>query len=86
MNDLNKYRKQIDKIDDKLLKLFSQRMEVVKKVGEYKKKNNLKVKDAKREKIIIQNKISQAKELNLSESFIKKIWKAFFQEAYEIEK
>lgn len=86
MNDLNKYRKEIDKIDDKLLKLFSQRMEVVKKVGEYKKKNNLKVKDLKREKLIIENKTNQAKNLNLSENFIKKIWKAFFQEAYEIEK
>ena len=44
------YRKQIDEIDEQLVKLFSERMEVSKKIGEYKKEKGLPVTDRAREK------------------------------------
>lgn len=47
--DLNSLREEIDKIDNELVKLFCARMEVSKKVGEYKIKNSLPVLDEKRE-------------------------------------
>ena len=43
MSDLDDYRKKIDEIDQKMTELFEERMNVVMKVGEYKKANNLPV-------------------------------------------
>ncbi len=47
--DLNSLREEIDKIDSELIRLFCARMDVSKKVGEYKRKNSLHVLDEKRE-------------------------------------
>ena len=48
--DIINLRKEIDRIDTELLNLFEQRMDCVKKIGAYKKENNLPLKDAEREK------------------------------------
>ena len=47
--DMAEYRKQIDEVDAELLKLFEQRMDIVKNIGEYKREHGLGVFDAKRE-------------------------------------
>ena len=49
MDELKKARKEINAIDDKLLLLLTHRMKVVKKVGEYKIRNNMPIVDKKRE-------------------------------------
>ncbi len=56
---LNKYRKQIDKIDTKLTKLFEKRMDVAKKVGEYKRERNMEIFVAEREKAILKKRTAQ---------------------------
>ena len=48
--DLKDYRKQIDEIDDQLVKLFQQRMETAADIAAYKKANKLPVLDAGRER------------------------------------
>ena len=48
--DLNAYRKRIDEIDDELVRLFAERMEVAAGIAAYKKKNDLPVLDARRER------------------------------------
>ena len=47
--DIKKLREQIDKIDSQILKLYEERMDVVRSIGEYKIANNLPVYDAARE-------------------------------------
>jgi len=47
--NLSDYRKQIDKIDKDILRLFYERMDVIKLVAEFKKENGLPVLDASRE-------------------------------------
>lgn len=47
--DIKKLRAQIDKIDAQLLKLYEERMDVVRAIAEYKMENKLPVYDAKRE-------------------------------------
>ena len=47
--DMKKLREQIDEIDSKILKLYEERMDVVRGIGEYKIANNLPVYDAARE-------------------------------------
>ena len=53
MIELNLLRKKIDEIDDKLLILLKERLEVSKKIGEIKKKNNMPIYDPVREQEII---------------------------------
>jgi len=48
--DLIDYRAQIDRVDAELQRLLHERMEIVKKVAEYKKENGLPVLDSGREK------------------------------------
>lgn len=52
--DLQDYRKQIDQIDEQLVRLFAQRMDVAAGIARYKKANGLKVLDASRERAKLQ--------------------------------
>ena len=48
--DLSEYRKQLDRIDEKMLGLFTERMKIASEIAEYKRENDLPVLDLKREK------------------------------------
>ncbi len=54
------YRKQIDQIDDNIVKLFAERMSIASKIAEYKKEKNLPVMDPKREREIISSVIEKS--------------------------
>lgn len=85
MNNIPTYRKKIDQIDQKILKLLSQRVKIVEQVGLYKKERGIKIKDPRREKEILAKKAEQASSLGLSPDFVKKLWQLFFKESYKIE-
>ena len=53
MEELEKYRSQIDKIDEQIAHLFEQRMEVISKIAELKAKLNLNTFDPNRETSMI---------------------------------
>ena len=48
--DLQDYRKEIDAIDDELVRLFGQRMDIAAKIADYKKENNLPILGPARER------------------------------------
>ena len=48
-DDMNKLRKEIDRIDSEILRLYEERMDVARKIGQYKIDNDLPVYDAARE-------------------------------------
>lgn len=48
--DLMEYRKQIDNIDERFVKLFCERMDIAAKIADYKKENNLPILDPRRER------------------------------------
>jgi chorismate mutase-like protein len=87
MNDseLKKIRESIDQIDKQLLNLLIERINLVKKIGKYKRENKLEIKDPAREDEILQRLIEEGAKLGLSENLIRKIWVALFNEAYKIE-
>lgn len=62
MEDLNYLRNKIDKIDEELVSLFERRMEIVKRVAEFKNQNNLPILNEEREKQVIQKNISKLKD------------------------
>lgn len=57
--DINECRKRIDEIDDKLMKLFQERMEIAVSVAEYKKENNLPIFNKEREDFVIEKNLSK---------------------------
>ena len=59
MKSLESYRKEIDKIDNEITKLFEKRMNVVLKVAEYKKENNLPIFNEEREKKVIKKNVDR---------------------------
>ncbi len=56
MDDLQSLRRDIDAIDRQLVELFKQRMDVTRRVGEYKRANSIPVLDQERERQVLQNK------------------------------
>ncbi len=56
MDDLQSLRRDIDAIDRQMVELFRQRMDVTRRVGEYKRANGIPVLDQERERQVLQNK------------------------------
>lgn len=54
MNDLEKARIEINRIDKEIAKLFERRMKVVEAVIDYKIKNSMEILDSNREKEVIE--------------------------------
>lgn len=55
MSDLELIRKEIDKIDEELVKLFERRMEIISEVAEYKEKHNEPIAHEEREREVLNN-------------------------------
>ncbi|MFB6100072.1 MAG: chorismate mutase [Candidatus Nanohalobium sp.] len=49
---LEEYREEIDRINREIAESIAERMEVVEKVGEYKKENDMEIKDEGREEVV----------------------------------
>lgn len=60
-NGLADFRKKLDAIDDKILKLYEERMGICEKIGEYKKENGLPAYDEKRENEKLDDVLSKVK-------------------------
>lgn len=76
MKNIKDLRKEIDKIDSSIVTLLVKRMEMVKKIGQLKKKKNIPALDQSRWNEVIKTK----------KGFIKKIWEIIHDEALKIEK
>lgn len=63
---LNKYRSQIDVLDDQIIQLLNERFELTSKVGSYKKANNIAILNQERE-LAIFSKIEQLQLANQSQ-------------------
>jgi len=60
--DLQDYRKQIDRVDEEILRLFTERMKICAKIAEYKMQNNLPVFDPARERAKLSDIYERAEE------------------------
>lgn len=84
-DDLEKFRNEINNIDEELLNLLKKRMQISVNVGKYKKENNIPILNSKREDEVIKkvvnlnhsNTIMDMNENNISldDNFIESIWK-----------
>lgn len=82
---LDKYRKEIDEIDNKILTLLGERVALFQKIGRLKRQQQLPIKDNEREAAKLIELTKQGQKLRIDVSFIKDLWKRIFQESYKIE-
>ncbi|NNE28593.1 MAG: 3-deoxy-7-phosphoheptulonate synthase [Saprospiraceae bacterium] len=81
LNHLEDLRHQIDLIDDQLLTYLGVRMELARKIGEYKKDNSISILQPSRWNEIVETAVEKGKGKGLSEIFIEKLLTAVHQES-----
>ena len=80
-SDLGILREEIGGVDDDIYGLFSERMKVTRKIGEYKKNNNITILQEKQWAKTLDHAKAQAKRLGLSEDFIVAYLRAIHDES-----
>lgn len=78
-------RKQIDQIDQKIIKLLAERMDFVKEIAKFKKANKLPVQDKKREDELRNNLKTLAAQHGLDPEFVNHLYSHIFIESRRIQ-
>ncbi len=71
MEDLKSFRDKIDEIDAQMVSLFEDRMEIVLKIADYKKKNNIPIFNEGREKEVLSKNTARLKNKKFEDSLTK---------------
>ena len=78
---LAELRNHIDKIDDVVFQKMAERMQIVEKIGNYKKENGITILQVNRWDEILNKRVSYAKALNLSTEFAEKLLELIHSES-----
>jgi len=78
---LEKFRQQINQLDDELLQVLSTRMKVAQKIGEYKKNNEITILQTGRWNEILDRAVAKGNKLGLSDEFVTKYMDAVHMES-----
>lgn len=84
-NLLDKFRKEIDGLDDDIIQKLSLRMKTSAKIGVYKKENNVKILQMDRWADIVRQRVNMGQAMGLSEDFMKKFLDMIHQESINIQ-
>jgi len=83
--EINDFREVIDKIDEDILIGLIRRQKISKLIGEYKKKNNLKIEDKNREKELLEKLKLKAKTWNINEKQVSTLWKIILENSKKVQ-
>ncbi len=83
LNKLKELRFEIDKVDVELIQLLSKRMEIVEKIGYYKKENNITILQIKRWNNIVKESLELGEKLGLSKEFLVKLLRLIHEESIQ---
>lgn len=72
--DIDFLRKEINKINNNIIDLLSERQKISVEIAKYKLKNNLPITNKNREKIVLTSVVSKAAELDLDIDIVKEIF------------
>jgi chorismate mutase len=86
MSKLKQYRHSIDLLDQALVCLITERMKIVKKVGEFKKEQEIVPLDQKRWNQVINSKRKLATKCGVDPKLVEDILELIHEKALEIEK
>lgn len=84
-NNLERLRAIIDEIDEDIVNQFSNRMEMVEKIGEYKRENDVVILQLERWEHILKTRTELAEKAGLSADFIKQMLDIIHQESIRIQ-
>lgn len=84
-SELDHFRDEIDETDKELLEVLARRLELVRKVGNYKKKKNVAIFQLERWNTILQNRPEWGEKLNLNADFIKALYQTVHDESIRIQ-
>lgn len=71
---LQKYREQIDMIDEKIIELIWKRMQISKSIGIYKQEHNLPALQSQRREEVLSDRLEQAEQISLDPNCIQEIY------------
>jgi chorismate mutase len=75
MSDIEQLRKQVDDVDDRILKALCERVKICKAIGEAKKKQGLPVKDSDRENAVYRRVKEKAVKLGLDSRQVEAVYR-----------
>jgi chorismate mutase len=78
---LDKFREQINHVDDELMQLLGQRMQIAEKIGEYKRNNSVTILQTNRWNQILEKAFAKGEKLGLSQEFITRYLDAVHMES-----
>jgi len=84
--ELSEIREHIDRLDRAMVLILAERMSLIPKVAEYKKKHNIQRYQPEREKAVLGEKTKMAKELGLNPELIADLFKRIIEDAHRMEK
>jgi len=86
IDEIEKFRAQIDIIDQTILELIGKRYAISGRIGEVKKSLNLNVLNKRREKELLSNIKTKARKLNLDAKLIEDVWVRIIKESRRVQK
>lgn len=83
---MQQYRKAVEKIDHDILLLLKKRHMLSKKIGQFKRKHKMQIKDTAREAVMIANYTRKAIKFGLSAIFVIKLFRKIFAHSRQTQK
>jgi chorismate mutase len=83
---LEKFRQQINHLDDELMQLLGQRMKIAEQIGRYKRDNNITILQTTRWNAIIEKALKKGEAIGLSKEFVTKYFDAVHMESINHQK
>jgi chorismate mutase len=80
-NKLDEMRSKIDRIDNYIMEILSERMDVAKQIGEFKRDNNITILQSGRWDEIVKDRVAKGIKKDLTEDFILHLFEAIHQES-----
>jgi chorismate mutase len=84
-NKLTELRELINKTDDEILQLMSERMAIAEEIGMYKKENNVTVFQIKRWEELLKKRIAKGRNIDLNIDFVKQLFMLIHEECIRIQ-
>jgi chorismate mutase len=82
---LEEFRKEIDTLDEELLRVLAERMDIARQIGSYKKANGLELTDPKRMETVLAAQMERAKSADLPEEFVKQLYEIIYKHTIAVE-
>lgn len=83
--ELQEIRENLDRLDKEMLAILAERMNLIPKVAEYKRQNNIPRYQPDREQAVLESKRKFAVEMSLNPDLVEDIYKRIIQDAHRIE-